>query len=686
MGFVTGDGEMDLNISGGAQPPAFSVNSPPVAGDDGPFATTYQTEIVIPRNVMLANDIDPDGGVGNIVSIGNAVGGVATLDANTDNVIFMPAAGFSGNASYSYTMVDGNGALDSATVAITVGATPIAGNTAPTGQDFEFFMDEDTTLVVAGPGVLAGTSDAEGNPLSVILTHDASFGDLFLNPDGSFSFKPFNQYSEDSAFTFRVSDGNLSSDICSAVIHIRGVNDAPIASDDFYQMDLNTSYSGWVLENDGDLEDDRLFGTLVSGVSHGTLVFDDGSFTYTPETGFLGTDSFTYQVSDYGAQGGIATVTLQVGLASDGPDFFTATPDDEDFDGLGGYDTVSYVDATGSVTADLSRAGLQQTGGSGADSFTSIEYLVGSSFADTLSGNDEDNLIDGAAGADRMAGGKGNDRYFVSEAGDFVLERAGEGAVDRVTSTLANYRLATNVEELYLGGSGNINGAGNAADNLIVGNEARNTIKGDLGNDTIEAGGGNDIVDGGLGNDIMDGGEGVDLVTFKASATDHGVDVDLSNPLAQDTGYGFDRIIGFENVEGASFADQLTGDSGSNKIRGLGGDDVIRGGSGADELTGDAGRDMFLFDAAGAANGVDRIMDFFSGVDTLGFREIDGYDINAGFTAGAAAVGSGAQFVWDDAPSSAALYYDADGAGGGAAIRLATFAGATLRASDIKFT
>jgi hypothetical protein len=90
-------------------------------------------------------------------------------------------------------------------------------------------------------------------------------------------------------------------------------------------------------------------------------------------------------------------------------------------------------------------------------------------------------------GADRLVGGLGNDLYFVDEAGDAVVENAGEGT-DTVQSCLASYTLGANVENLTLLGNGNTNGTGNALANVLVGNAGNNILAGGQGGDTYQAG------------------------------------------------------------------------------------------------------------------------------------------------------------------------------------------------------
>lgn len=339
-----------------------------------------------------------------------------------------------------------------------------------------------------------------------------------------------------------------------------------------------------------------------------------------------------------------------------------------------GDDSDNVLDGTGGNDYIYGYAGEDTlSGGDGND------VLYGGAGADTLYGGEGNDQLSGGEGADYMVGGNGNDSYFVDDIGDEVIEFSA-GGVDTVVSTLKNYKLDANVENLNLGGSDAINGSGNELANSIKGNAAKNEIQGFGGNDSIYGYGGDDYINGGLGDDVLNGGDGSDLITFKVGAT-VGATVDLAKVGKQDTGYGLDSIVGFENIEGTDFADKLYGDAGANKIIGLGGGDVIRGRAGNDDLLGSAGADTFIFEAAGAANGVDKIRAFIAAEDTLQFYTADGYDALAGFTVGTTAAGAGAQFVYDAASDN--LWYDADGAGGAAQVLLANLYETTLTGANI---
>ena len=158
----------------------------------------------------------------------------------------------------------------------------------------------------------------------------------------------------------------------------------------------------------------------------------------------------------------------------------------------------------------------------------------------------EDDVIDGRAGNDTMAGGLGNDTYFVDSTGDRVIENLNQG-VDTIRSSVT-YTLPANLENLILTGTSAINGTGNALANLLVGNSANNTLAG-LG-----------------GADVLDGGDGIDTATYVASAA--GVNVSLQAGTATGGDAEGDTFVRIENLTGSQFDDTLEGNSGNNLLWG----------------------------------------------------------------------------------------------------------------------
>lgn len=143
---------------------------------------------------------------------------------------------------------------------------------------------------------------------------------------------------------------------------------------------------------------------------------------------------------------------------------------------------------------------------------------TGNALANRLTGNNAANILNGLAGKDTMTGGKGDDTYVVNATGDVVNENvlnSNGGGVDTVASSVTSTLAArTNIENLSLTGSGNINGTGNALNNEITGNKGANKLDGAAGNDSLIGGSGNDWLDGGAGRDSLNGGAGRDTFAY----------------------------------------------------------------------------------------------------------------------------------------------------------------------------
>jgi VCBS repeat-containing protein len=295
-------------------------NRAPDAVNDA-FSTGFQTPLETAISALLANDTDADGDTLSLVSVQNAQNGtVAIVDGK---VVFTPAAGFSGPASYSYTVNDGKGRTDTATVTVNVGnAAPT--NTAPKGNADSYAIAEDGSLIVpAAAGVLANDTDAEANPLTASLVQGPANGTLTLNANGSFNYVPNANFSGTDSFTYIAGDGSLSSAPTTVTINVTPVNDAPVAEGDSYETDedktLNIAGPG-ILANDSDVEGNPLSAILVNGPSNGILQLNaNGGFDYIPNADFNGTDSFTYRANDGSANSEPVTVTINVKAVNDAP-------------------------------------------------------------------------------------------------------------------------------------------------------------------------------------------------------------------------------------------------------------------------------------------------------------------------------------------------------------------------------
>lgn len=383
----------------------------------------------------------------------------------------------------------------------------------------------------------------------------------------------------------------------------------------------------------------------------------------------------------------------------------------------GGYGEI-FVGGAGSDTFDVSgTVGVATTiinltdgtftytpGGSAPLSFSSVENVIGSTGADTLTGSGEDNKLWGNAGNDLLYGLAGND-ILDGGLGDDLLD-GGDG-VD--TASYASAGAAVTVS-LALAGAQATGGAGSdtlvAIENLtgsdyadtLTGNALANTISGGLGNDTINGGDGDDVINGNAGADTMTGGLGNDTFYVDNSGdvvieTSTGGTADrINSSVSYSLGGTYVEIlslIGSTNINatGNSQANTLYGNTGANTLNGSGGNDLLDGKAGSDTLTGGTGADIFAFTTALGATNVDTITDFVVVDDTIQLENAvftglaaGALDANA-FFIGAAANDASDRIIYNSA--TGALLFDADGNGAGAAIQFATLTtGLALTAAD----
>jgi len=189
-------------------------------------------------------------------------------------------------------------------------------NNAPVAGNDAYTTAEDTPLSVPAPGVLGNDSDPDGNPLAAALASGPAHGSVTLNADGSFTYTPLANYNGADSFTYTASDGKGGTATATVSITITAVNDPPVAANDSYSVgvdsSINVSAPG-VLGNDSDVEGSPLTAALVSGPTNGTLTLNaNGSFSYAPNAGYTGPDSFTYRANDGAADSNVATVTITV--------------------------------------------------------------------------------------------------------------------------------------------------------------------------------------------------------------------------------------------------------------------------------------------------------------------------------------------------------------------------------------
>jgi hypothetical protein len=279
---------------------------------------------------VLANDSFEGSGraVTQIDGIDIASGGSVavtngTVTLNADGTLsFSPASNFNGPTSFSYTVSSG-GVSETATVNMTVSAvndvpvpTPLVPSTPsqtfdPATGNYAAETQEDTPF----SGQLAATDD-DGDTLSYTVSASPSHGAVTLDAaTGAYTYTPAADYHGSDSFTVTISDGNGGTVETTVNMSVAALADAV---DDELHADEDMAVSSNLLTgtngaNADNFEDTGRTITAVTQGAHGSVTFQaDGTVTYTPDTGFNGSDSFSYTVT---AGGVTETATVTVNIA-----------------------------------------------------------------------------------------------------------------------------------------------------------------------------------------------------------------------------------------------------------------------------------------------------------------------------------------------------------------------------------
>ena len=256
----------------------------------------------------------------------------------------------------------------------------------------------------------------------------------------------------------------------------------------------------------------------------------------------------------------------------------------------GGIDTFSAAGLPTGAVIDLTQGSFSSHGQLSKTAIAYnvvIENAIGSSFADTLTGNAANNLLDGKLGADVMVGGAGDDTYGVDHPFDSITEAAGQGT-DTVRAAMT-YVLGENFENLTLTGTAALAGTGNGVANQITGNAAANLLTGLGGDDLLDGAGGADEMVGGLGDDTYWVSVAGDVVTEAAGEGTDTVRSSVSYALGAN----------LENLVLLGSAALGTGNELDNALTGSGAANTLDGGLGSDAMAGGGGSDIYKVDDAG---------------------------------------------------------------------------------------
>ena len=502
-------------------------------------------------------------------------------------------------------------------------ANPLADQTVLEDAPFSIqvpantFADEDV-----GDQLTYSATLTSGAALPVWLSFNAA--------TRTFNGTPLNSEVGTLAITVTATDGGTLSASDTFNLAVANVNDAPTVAAPLADQQATQGALFSLVVPVGTFADIDAGDTLTYSATLATgaalpawLSFNSATRTFsgTPQGGDVGTLDVRVTATDQGSLSMADVFALTIGPSGGtaGNDTLIGTSGNDLLDGLAGDDVLRGLAGTdtliGGAGSDLLDGGTEadtMTGGTGNDTYvvdvvgdvvtelanegtdtvqSSIAYTLGANVENlTLTGlaaingtgNALDNILVGNSAGNILTGGAGNDTYVVS-TGDTVVEQASQG-FDTVQSDVT-WTLGANLDALTLTGTANINGTGNALNNLLTGNSGANILTGGAGNDVYVMGVGDTVVEG--------SNAGTDTVLSDVTTT-----LSANVELLALTG------TAAINGTGNSLNNVLTGNTAAN---------VLDGSTGADTLAGLDGNDTYIVDNSGdtiielANNGTDLV-------------------------------------------------------------------------------
>jgi VCBS repeat-containing protein len=269
------------------------------------YTTLEDVRLTIAAPGILTNDTDVEGNPLTAVLVGNVTHGTLALNPN-GGFTYLSATNYNGSDSFTYRANDGT--TNGNVVTVTINITPVYDPVIAVNDSTNTLEDTSVTI-----NVLANDYNPDGLPLTITSTSTTN-GTAVISGT-NVVFTPSTNFNGIVVFSYTVSDGTNST-TASVTVTVTPVNDAPVANNDTYTTleDVPlTIPAGGILTNDTDVDGDALTALLESNVAHGSLSLNtDGGFTYTPNTNYYGSDSFTYRATDGLATSAVATVTITI--------------------------------------------------------------------------------------------------------------------------------------------------------------------------------------------------------------------------------------------------------------------------------------------------------------------------------------------------------------------------------------
>ena len=254
---------------------------------------------------------DPNGEAVTFAITTNPTNGTATLSGA--DITYTPNANFYGTDSFDYTASNGTYTSDPVTITITVEGED---DGDPTTNDVSATTDEDTVVTVD-----LDASEIDGDNYSFAIISQPSNGTLGSINGNQVEYTPSQDWNGTDTFTFEATDDRTGSrsNVATATITVNSVNDAPVANDITSQVtDENRMMQLDITLNATDVEGDALTYSVV-GTNNGTVTVNGATATYTPDSNWNGTDTFTYKANDGTDDSNTATVTVTVNAVNDAP-------------------------------------------------------------------------------------------------------------------------------------------------------------------------------------------------------------------------------------------------------------------------------------------------------------------------------------------------------------------------------
>lgn len=296
--FKSNDGTVDSNIATVTVTVA-TVNDAPVANDvtasmdENKIAGRYQ-----PVTITLdATDVEGDA----LTYFKQSDPTNGTLGSITNNqVVYTPTQDFNGEDTFIYKATDGSADSNGATVTITINSV----NDAPVTTNQSAATNEDTAV-----DITLTSTDVDGDTIIYSIVSDVSNGTTSLS-GATVTYTPTANWNGSDTFTFKANDGTVDSNTATLTITVAAVNDAPaitnVSTTTAYETATNITLSGT------DIDGDTLTYSIVSDVSNGSTSLSGSTVSYTPNSTWSGTDTFTYKANDGTADSNTATVTITV--------------------------------------------------------------------------------------------------------------------------------------------------------------------------------------------------------------------------------------------------------------------------------------------------------------------------------------------------------------------------------------